>query len=43
MNSCQNILPGKELYFFISLIINDVIFWHELGFNEEKPVYDTNS
>jgi hypothetical protein len=43
MNSCQIFLPGMELYFFISLIINKVIFWHELGFYEEKSIYDTNS
>jgi hypothetical protein len=43
MNSCQKILPGKDLVFFILLIISKVKFWHELGFYEEKPTYDTNS
>jgi len=43
MNSCQKILPETESDFVIWLIINEVIFWHELGFYEEKPTYDTNS
>jgi hypothetical protein len=43
MKSCQKILPGEESYFFISLVINEVIFWHGLGFYYEKLTYDTNS
>jgi hypothetical protein len=43
MKSCQKILPEKESYFSISLIINEVIFWHELGLYNEKSTYDTNS
>ena len=43
MKSCQKILPGKKSIFYISLIINEVKFWHELGFYNEKSTYDTNS
>jgi hypothetical protein len=43
MNSCQKILPGEAYHFFMLLIISKVIFWHELGFYEEKLIYDTYS